>query len=52
MASGVRRSEVIEEGYEKKGVGTKKAERHAWASENKVEWKRLCLQALTLWYYG
>lgn len=36
MASGVRRSEVIEEGYEKKVVGKKEAERRARATENKV----------------
>jgi len=36
MASGVRRSEVIEEGYEKKVVGKKEAEHRARATENKV----------------
>lgn len=52
MGSGRRLSKVIEEGYEKKGVGKKAAERHAWATENKVEWKRPCLQASTIWYHG
>jgi hypothetical protein len=30
-----RQAEHIEEGYEKRGVGTKEAERRAWATVNK-----------------
>jgi plasmid stabilization system protein ParE len=30
-----RRAEHIEEGYEKRGVGTEEAERRAWATVNK-----------------
>jgi len=30
-----RKAEHIEEGYEKRGVGTKEAERRAWATVNK-----------------
>ncbi len=30
-----RRAEHIEEGYEKRGVGSKEAERRAWATVNK-----------------
>ncbi|MDB5174289.1 MAG: putative plasmid stabilization system protein [Phycisphaerales bacterium] len=32
-----RKAEHIEEGYEKRGVGTKEAERRAWATVNKQE---------------
>ena len=31
-----RQAEHIEEGYEKRGVPEKEAERRAWATENKV----------------
>ncbi len=31
-----RRVEHIEEGYEKRGVPEKEAERRAWATENKI----------------
>jgi len=31
-----RQVKHIEEGYEKKGVGKKEAERRAWATENKI----------------
>jgi hypothetical protein len=31
-----RQSEHIEEGYEKRGVPKKEAERRAWATENKI----------------
>ena len=31
-----RQVEHIEEGYEKRGVPKKKAERRAWATENKI----------------
>jgi len=31
-----RQVKHIEEGYERKGVGEKEAERRAWATENKV----------------
>jgi len=31
-----RQAEHIKEGYEKKGVGKKEAERRAWATENKI----------------
>jgi plasmid stabilization system protein ParE len=31
-----RQAEHIEEGYEKRGVSEKEAERRAWATENKV----------------
>ena len=31
-----RQAEHIEEGYEKRGVGTKEAEQRAWATVNKV----------------
>ncbi|HKX83071.1 MAG TPA: hypothetical protein VJL58_02530 [Pyrinomonadaceae bacterium] len=32
-----RKAEHIEEGYEKKGVSSKEAERRAWATVNKQE---------------
>jgi plasmid stabilization system protein ParE len=32
-----RKAEHIEEGYEKKGVGKKEAERRAWATVNKQD---------------
>lgn len=32
-----RKAEHIEEGYEKRGVSTKEAERRAWATVNKQE---------------
>jgi plasmid stabilization system protein ParE len=32
-----RKAEHIEEGYEKRGVGTKEAERRAWATVNKTD---------------
>lgn len=32
-----RKAEHIEEGYEKRGVSTKEAERRAWATVNKTE---------------
>lgn len=32
-----RKAEKIEEGYEKKGVGRKEAERRAWATVNKQD---------------
>ena len=31
-----RQAEHIEEGYEKRGVPEKEAERRAWATENKI----------------
>ena len=31
-----RQVEHIEEGYEKRGIGKKEAERRAWATENKI----------------
>lgn len=31
-----RQAEHIEEGYEKRGVSKKEAERRAWATENKI----------------
>jgi plasmid stabilization system protein ParE len=31
-----RKAEHIEEGYEKRGVGKKEAERRAWATVNKI----------------
>lgn len=31
-----RQAKHIEEGYEKKGVSKKEAERRAWATENKI----------------
>ena len=31
-----RQAEHIEEGYEKRGVPKKEAERRAWATENKI----------------
>ena len=32
-----RKAEHIEEGYEKRGLGTKEAERRAWATVNKID---------------
>jgi plasmid stabilization system protein ParE len=32
-----RKAEHIEEGYEKRGVGPKEAERRAWATVNKTD---------------
>lgn len=32
-----RKAEHIEEGYEKRGVGTKEAEKRAWATVNKSD---------------
>jgi hypothetical protein len=32
-----RQAEHIEEGYEKRGLGTKEAERRAWATVNKTD---------------
>jgi hypothetical protein len=32
-----RKAEHIEEGYEKRGLGTKEAERRAWATVNKTD---------------
>ncbi len=31
-----RQAEHIEEGYEKRGVGTKEAQKRAWATVNKI----------------